>query len=144
MPRERSDGGWSLIELLTVVIILGILAAIAIPLFINQRQKGFDADAKSDLRNAAIAEESYLSDDGVYTTDIGTTSSNAVQYRKSPTVSAITAVITDSTGAKTADTTGADGFCLTAQSQSGNWFAWNSDKGGLQPSSYNSSSAACP
>src|SRR5437667_2749577 len=56
------ESGFTLIELLVVIIIIGILAAIAIPVFLNQRQKGYDAQAKSDLRNAATAEETYLTD----------------------------------------------------------------------------------
>src|SRR3954449_6408743 len=54
---EEREGGFTLIELLVVIIIIGILAAIAIPVFLNQRKKGWDSQAKSDLRNAATAEE---------------------------------------------------------------------------------------
>ena len=61
MQEEREEG-FTLIELLVVIIIIGILAAIAIPVFLNQRQKGYDAQAKSDLRNMATAEETYLTD----------------------------------------------------------------------------------
>jgi len=59
---EEKDQGFTLIELLVVIIIIGILAAIAIPVFLNQRQKGYDAQAKSDLRNLATLEETYLTD----------------------------------------------------------------------------------
>jgi len=64
---EEKDQGFTLIELLVVIIIIGILAAIAIPVFLNQRQKGWDAQAKSDLKNMATAQETYLTDNGVYT-----------------------------------------------------------------------------
>ena len=63
--REREEG-FTLIELLVVIIIIGILAAIAIPTFLNQREKGWDAAAKSALKNAAIAQESYFTEAGVY------------------------------------------------------------------------------
>src|SRR3954454_12794829 len=59
---EEREGGFTLIELLVVIIIIGILAAIAIPVFLNQRKKGYDAQVKFDLRNAATAEETYLTD----------------------------------------------------------------------------------
>ena len=59
---EEREGGFTLIELLVVIIIIGILAAIAIPVFLNQRQKGYRAAMKSDLKNAATAMESYATD----------------------------------------------------------------------------------
>ena len=54
------DTGFTLIELLVVIVIIGILAAIAIPVFLSQRKKGYDATMKSDLRNLAIAEDTFL------------------------------------------------------------------------------------
>src|ERR1700742_1184985 len=75
---DNKDEGFTLIELLVVIIIIGILAAIAIPVFLNQRQKGYDAQAKSDLRNMATAEETYLTDNpSGYLTASGASSSAA-------------------------------------------------------------------
>jgi type IV pilus assembly protein PilA len=68
MKRIDTNEGFTLIELLVVVAIIGILAAIAIPQFATYRQKGYDARAESDLRNAATAEEAVFANSGTYVT----------------------------------------------------------------------------
>ncbi|MFA5801811.1 MAG: type IV pilin protein [Thermoleophilia bacterium] len=65
--QVKGEGGFTLIELLVVIIIIAILAAIAIPMYLSQRQKGWNANMQSDLRNAAVAEESYFTDNAAYT-----------------------------------------------------------------------------
>jgi type IV pilus assembly protein PilA len=60
--RAEDEQGFTLIELLVVILIIGILAAIAIPAFLNQRGKAYDASAKSQVKTAQTAMETYATD----------------------------------------------------------------------------------
>jgi type IV pilus assembly protein PilA len=67
--RERTyegQGGFSLIELLVVILIIGVLAAIALPAFLGQREKGQDSSAKSAVRNLVSGMESYYATNKTY------------------------------------------------------------------------------
>src|SRR3954452_14238118 len=65
--RAQDEKGFTLIELLVVILIIGILAAIALPAFLNQREKAQDSEAKSNVRTAQTAMETYYTDKQDYT-----------------------------------------------------------------------------
>jgi type IV pilus assembly protein PilA len=71
----KPTAGFTLIELLLVVAILGLLAAIAIPQFIAYRTRAIDVQMKNDLKNAAMAMESYFAEFKVYPASVGSISS---------------------------------------------------------------------
>lgn len=71
MKHHKRNSGFTLIELLIVVVIIGILAAIAIPKFANTKGKAYAAAMRSDLRNLAVAQESYMYDNSVYAGSLG-------------------------------------------------------------------------
>ena len=121
--RSEGDEGFTLIELLVVIIIIGILAAIAIPVFLNQRQKGWDAAVQSDLRNAATAQETYFTGASSYTatvadltaTDIGLKFSGDDNYA------------TDAATSFAIDSGNATGYCMSGVSKSGTTWYLGSD-----------------
>jgi prepilin-type N-terminal cleavage/methylation domain-containing protein len=60
------ESGFTLIELMIVVVIIGILAAIGVPKFAHSRERAFLATMKSDLHNLETAQEAYYHDQGAY------------------------------------------------------------------------------
>jgi type IV pilus assembly protein PilA len=122
MKEGKWESGFTLIELLVVVAIIGILAAIAIPQFAVYRQKGFDAQAQTDLRNAGSAEEAYFASNMVYSTCTTCDSTTLPGFVKSAATILVMANATTS-------------FTGTSTSTSGTGKTWLYDNtlGGMQP-----------
>jgi prepilin-type N-terminal cleavage/methylation domain-containing protein len=70
MRNLRDQKGFSLIELMIVVVIIGILAAIAIPRFSNISDRARQSEAEPTLRSIANMQEMFRTDEGIYATDL--------------------------------------------------------------------------
>lgn len=123
---RKNQKGFTLIELLVVIAIIGILAAIAIPQFAAYRARGFDARAKSDIRNVATAEEAYYA---FWETYKGCDESdcNTVLTGISALSDGVTLDVADSGAYFTGTSTHGKGTGVTC--------AWNSAAGGLSAGS---------
>ena len=105
----RPDAGFTLVELLVVMLILGLLAAIAVPAFFSQRGKANDADAKVAVRTAETALVTWASDhDGEFS---GVTPADLQAIE--PTLSAAALSVPGAT---------ADTYELAVESATGNVF----------------------
>ena len=105
MKGRRKEQGFTLIELLVVILIIAILAAIAVPVFMRQRERGWVAQSQSALKNAATAAESFaVANNGDYTPLEGDDGTKLASegYKRSSTVNILVA----GDGAQ---------FCVTAE-----------------------------
>ena len=119
MPSSinKANSGFTLIELLLVVAIIGLLAAIAIPQFIAYRTRAIDTQMKNDLKNAAMAMESYFAEFKIYPASVGSIS--FAGYRQTNGISLVISVTSPSS------------FTLTASTPNGSQpsFTYNSTTG---------------
>jgi len=87
MMYRKKEKGFTLIELMIVIAIIGILAAIAIPQFAAYRVRGFNATALSDIRHMITAQEGYYAEYQTYSSDLAGVLS-AYGYTRSSNVTA--------------------------------------------------------
>ena len=122
--RANGEEGFTLIELLVVIIIIGILAAIAIPVFLNQRQKGWDSAVQADLRNGATAQETYFTENSKYTESVAALTAANIGLKLSGDGNYATNAATSFTINTTS--TDDDSYCLQGVSKSGKTFTLTS------------------
>jgi len=120
-----SRNGFTLIELLIVITIIGIIAAVALPQYSAYRQRGYDARANSDLRNAATAEEAYYT---TYQKYVSLAATGPASPAKLPGLNVSATVDIEMTNNGDVSYTGSS----KSTSGTGKIFRFNSETGGMQ------------
>ena len=85
--RSFKRAGFTLVEILVVIAVIGLLAAIAIPQFMTYRSEAIDAQMRSDLRNASIAIEAYYAKQSALPASLAETAGYGFQSTAGVTVS---------------------------------------------------------
>jgi prepilin-type N-terminal cleavage/methylation domain-containing protein len=115
--KFRLRPGFTLIELLMVVAIIGILIGIALLQLASYRSRTIDAEMKSDLRNAAVAMESYFAEHRVYPSSVS--GITAVGFRQTNGVALTITIISASSFTLTAAKAGGTQASFTYDSTTG-------------------------
>jgi len=86
---KKNEKGFTLIELMIVIAIIGILAAIAIPQFSAYRKRSYNSSAQSDVRNLATSQEAYYVDESTYASTYSRLTGTSYGYMQSGNVTVV-------------------------------------------------------
>lgn len=111
--KDNYEDGFTLTELIVVIVIIGILAAIAVPMYINNRHQATDVALKADVKNAANLLEATMTD--------GEKTPRVVPLSTSDTNSLITITLPPQ-----------GGFCLKGIATTGTTYNFDSNGGGFR------------
>ena len=138
--RRDDEEGFTLIELMVVVLIIAILIAIAIPTFLGARERAQNRAAQSNLRNALTAEKTFFTDDETFTADMaaaGDLDSIEPSLDWGAAADQVAVVIGDADGV-------ADSLvCIQTDSKSGSTFAIADIAVGPNAGTYYATDTAC-
>lgn len=131
-PRTR-DGGFTLVELLVVMLIIGVICAIAIPIFMSQRGAADQTSARSDLKNVAMQASSVQVSENTWPSTFV-----AADEPASPAPGTVYYKLSRGVGPVQSVALPGGGLCLQVMADNGEVLSWTSADG-LRPVG-----AACP
>lgn len=118
--RRNEESGFTLVELLVTMMIIGLLAAIAIPAFLKQKDTAYRTAMKADLHGIVLSETSYSLESQAYTTDLTVLQTEG--YKASDGVTAHVALV------------GAGFVACTRHSAASEWLVYDSATGAMTTS----------
>lgn len=123
--RSTAQAGFSLIELLVVILVIGVLAAIAIPVFLSQKGKAVDASGREVARAGAEAAETYSTDHSGNYAGLETKALHEYEHSLQIEAGANNTFLSSASSQE-----GGKGYAVTATAPNGDTFTWTKNSKG--------------